>query len=154
MTDFSHERKVARRPHPIVPVLASARVILVVKDGNQMSSCSAAGLSITSQMTMKMLRKHGVHCNVWALPDANALKNKLRAEEYRTERPITHVVINTPGFIGPLCYGEMAVTWPEISFVMLNHTGLAYLSIDHNAWRNIRWLLDLQANFEDRKSVV
>lgn len=143
--DFFHERQLPRRPHIVAPSsLASCRVVLVTQQAKPCSG-SGMGLSITSIMTAKMLRAAGVHCDVWKLADADQIKRRLKQEEYRTERPITHVVINTPCFVGPMCYDEMASTWPDITFVMLNHTGLAYLSIDHDGWRNIRWLLDLQA---------
>jgi hypothetical protein len=146
--DFFHERQVARRPHIVAPNLSSVRVVLVAQQGKPCFG-SGMGLSVTSVMTAKMLRGAGVHCNVWNVPDAETLKLKLKADEWRTDRPITHVIINTPCFVGPLCYCEMAQAWPDITFVMLNHTGLAYLSIDHDGWRNIRWLLDLQSAFDN-----
>lgn len=142
-----HEHRVARRPHHVAPQLASARVVLVAKSDGLTGS--EMGLAVTSLMTAKTLRAHGVDCHVWCLPDTEALQLKLKAEEWRSDRRITHVVINTPGFIGPMCYEKMAIAWPETAFVMLNHTGLAYMSIDHDAWRNVRWLLDLQTTFDN-----
>ena len=142
-----HEHRIPRRPHHVSPRLASARVVLVARSDGLTGS--EMGLAVTSLMTAKTLRSHGLDCHVWCLPDTDALQAKLRAEAWRSERPITHVIINTPGFIGPMCYEKMAIAWPETSFVMLNHTGLAYLSIDHDAWRNIRWLLDLQTTFDN-----
>lgn len=138
----------AGRPHHVAPTLETTRVVLVAKSDKGISG-SEMGLSVTSMMTAKTLRAHGVDCRVWCLTNSEELKVKLKTEEWKSDRPITHVIINTPGFIGPLCYEQMAIAWPEIAFVMLNHTGLAYLSIDHDAWRNIRWLLDLQATFDN-----
>lgn len=125
------------------------RVVIVAKSDKGQLTGSEMGLSVTSLMTAKTLRARGIDCHVWCLPSAEDLKLKLKTEEWKDERPITHVIINTPGFIGPMCYEQMAITWPRITFVMLNHSGLAYLSIDHDAWRNIRWLLDLQATFDN-----
>lgn len=110
---------------------------------------SGAGLTITSFMTAQVLRRAGIDCQVWSLPDAEALKQKLQAYEYKTERPITHVVINTPSFIGPYDYAALGTDWPDINFVMLNHTGLAYLSIDNNGWRNIEMDLALQISTDN-----
>ena len=123
------------------------RVILVAK--SEKLSGSEMGLSVTSMMTARTLRSHGVDCQLWGLPDSEQLKMRLKREEWRSDKSITHVIINTPGFIGPRCYEQMALAWPSIKFVMLNHTGLAYLSIDKDGWRNIRWLLDLSSTFDN-----
>lgn len=143
-SDFQHEQQIARRPHAMAPTLGSVSVILVVQSGPIPITGSQMGLSITSLMTAQTLRRAGVDCHVWNLPNAEALKLKLQAYEWKTLRPITHVVINTPSFVGPEDYAALGATWPDINFVMLNHTGLAYLSIDHDGWRNIEWDLHLQ----------
>jgi hypothetical protein len=83
------------------------------------------------------------------VPDAEQLKQMLIQYSFQTELPITHVVINTPEFVGPLDYGALSTKWPDINFVMLNHTGLAYLSIDHDGWRNIRWDMRYQRSTDN-----
>lgn len=147
-TDFIHEQQIVRRPHAVAPTVGSINLRLVVRSKYPMIG-SGAGLTITSLMTAQVLRRAGIDCQVWSLPDAEALKQKLQAYEYKTERPITHVVINTPSFIGPYDYGILGADWPDISFVMLNHTGLAYLSIDHDGWRNIEMDLSLQISTDN-----
>jgi glycosyltransferase involved in cell wall biosynthesis len=147
--DFTHEQKIVRRPHSVAPTLANINLILVVQAQTVPAYGSGMGLSITSLMTSMVLRRAGVECHVWTLASAEQLKQKLSAYEYAKDRPITHVVINTPGFIGPLDYGILATSWPDINFVMLNHTGLAYLSIDHDGWRNIEWDLSLQISSDN-----
>jgi hypothetical protein len=148
-TDFAHEHPVVRRPHAMAPTLGSVSVILVVQSKPSPVTGSGMGLSITSLMTARTLRRAGVDCHVWNLPDAEAIKLRLQSYAWATQRPITHVVINTPGFVGPLDFAALGVEWPDINFVMLNHTGLAYLSIDNDGWRNIEWDLSLQISTDN-----
>jgi hypothetical protein len=82
------------RPHHVAPTLETVRVVLVVKSDRQISG-SEMGLSVTSMMTCKALRAHGVECHIWSLANSEELKVKLKAEEWRSDRRITHVIINT-----------------------------------------------------------
>jgi glycosyltransferase involved in cell wall biosynthesis len=148
-SDFTHERRIVRRSHAVAPTPASVVVRLIVQATAPPVSGSGMGLSITSLMTAIVLRSAGIDCEVWTVSDGEQLQQKLQSYVYQTERPITHVVINTPEFIGPLTYGTLSAAWPNINFVMLNHTGLAYLSIDHDGWRNIRWDLRLQRSTDN-----
>ena len=100
-------------------------------------------------MTARTLRQNGVDCDIWHCPDCRELTLRLRRAQPRERRPITHVVINTPGFVRPEEYGEFATMWPRVQFVMLNHTGLAYQSIDPGGWANIRKLLDIQSMLDN-----
>jgi hypothetical protein len=153
MTDLDplalDDLELAPRPHAIFPSMESAHVVIVIRADDPYSSCSARGLNVTSMMTARVLRQKGADCDIWHCPDAREVMLKLRREEPRQRRPITHVVINTPGFVPPDAFGELATTWPNVQFVMLNHTGLAYLSIDPDGWQNIRALLDMQAMLDN-----
>jgi hypothetical protein len=148
MSDFQHEALVPRRPHHVASSgVASVRVTFVVhRYKTPMPGTSDAGLAVTIDGTMKVLRHAGVHAESWRLGGADDLWTRLEAEDWRSLRPITHVVINTPHFANPSRISEMAAHWPEVEFVVLNHTGLAYLSIDRHGEgvNKMRELLDMQ----------
>src|SRR5277367_2510779 len=95
-TDFAHEQQIVRRPHAVAPTLGSVNVRLIVHSKQPPAIGSGAGLTITSLMTAQTLRDAGVDCEVWSLPDAEALKANLSQYSYASLRQITHVVINTP----------------------------------------------------------
>jgi hypothetical protein len=139
------EHPIARRPHNVAPALSSTRLILVIRNWAQKGTYDM-GLGVIIGMTMTMLRRRGVQAERWYVRDAEQIFQKLEADEWRrgASRPITHVVINTPGFIQPSSFARLADTYPDIEFVQLNHSGLSYLSIDVNGIANIRDALSLQ----------
>lgn len=143
--DFRHELAVARRPHQCAPDLSSVHVILVSElMGNPLPGGSDAGLAVTVNGTAKVLRRAGVHAEAWKVRNADELAARIEAEMWRAARPITHVIVNNPRFIGPAKFAELASKWTDIEFVQLNHSGLAYLSIDDKGVWNIRAVLDLE----------
>lgn len=142
--DFSNEQRVNRRPHTVAPSLASVRLVLVVHQWR--APGSDAGLSNIIRDTMKVLRRNGVQCEAWQVANAQQLMNRLEAEEWRSQRPVTHVVVNPPlGYHHPDMFAEMSMRWTDIEFVTLNHSGMSYISINDNAFAVIRQLLDLEA---------
>jgi hypothetical protein len=144
--DFRHEHPVPRRPHNVAPALASVRLILVTHAyGRPMPGTSDMGLSVTTQNTMKVLQRAGVQCNAWSVVSKDGLLRRLERDRYNAGRDITHVVINTPSFIGPPGFSQLSEEYPNIEFVQLSHSGLAYLSIDKFGVRHIRDVLNLQA---------
>ena len=157
--DFRNEHQVARRPHHIVPALASVRVIMVYQTYPSVPGTCDAGLSNTVLSTMRVLRQAGVHCESWGIRHVGELYVRLVADEdARPARPITHVVINTPSFVWPLptretptpeSIIEFASRWQEIIFVQLNHSGMAFLSIDLFGVKHIREALDLSVRLHN-----
>ena len=145
--DFSQETLVSRRPHPVAPALASVRLLLVYAVSAPILPGSDAGLSNIVIDTMKVLRRAGVHCEAWGVKDAQHLIALLDAQDWSNPRPITHIVVNPPlGYYHPHMFREMAFRWPNVEFVQLNHSGMAYISINHNAFEVIRDLLDLEVS--------
>jgi hypothetical protein len=59
-------------------------------------------------------------------------------------RPITHVVVSSPAWIQPEDFHNLALRFHNTTFVQLNHSGTAYLSIDKYGIRNIRGVAALQ----------
>jgi glycosyltransferase involved in cell wall biosynthesis len=145
-SDFTHEAQVARRPHTVAPALSSARVVMVSHVWQPQLPGSDAGLSNIIRDTTKVLRRNGVQAESWAVKDAEGLMARLEAEDWRAARPITHVVINPPlAYHQPKMFHEMVGRWVDVEFVQLNHSGLAYISINPNAFEVIRDLLDLES---------
>jgi glycosyltransferase involved in cell wall biosynthesis len=144
--NFENEDRVARRPHHVAPALASVRLILVSElMGQPLPGCSDAGLAVTVNGCCRVLRRAGVHCEAWKVRNAKELMQRLEADSWRARRPITHVVVNNPRFIPPDKFAEMAGLYPDTEFVQLNHSGLAYLSIDEpGGVRNIRQVMDME----------
>lgn len=141
-SDFAHEQQTGRRPHNTAPTLSTVRAVFVIRSYDPQPAGSESGLGVTTYGTMRVLQRHGVHCEGWSVPGAAPLIARLEADN--SLRPITHVIINTPNFALPVEIGEMARRWPTIDFVQLNHTGLAYLCIDDNGPQRIRETLHLQ----------
>lgn len=142
--DFRHETTVNRRPHHCAPDLSSVRLIFIIHKNEPSLPGSEAGLGITINCDARVLRKHGVDAQSWSIQTFEQLCQRLENDEFRSRRPITHLVVSTPNFVKPHQFAELAQRWPEIEFVMLAHTGLAYLCIDDHGPERIRELLHLQ----------
>jgi hypothetical protein len=98
---------------------------------------------VTAANTLKVLRKAGLQCETWSLDsdekggEVKKMWAALRAHA-NDKRPITHIFVSAPSWILPINLYHMALEFPDTSFVQLNHSGCAYLSIDKNGIRNIR----------------
>jgi len=137
--------KKIKPPHDVAPSLVSARVILAIKNFAAIQGVCHIGLGVTATNTLKVLRRAGVQTETWSL-DSSAGKGgevkmlwaKLQAAERVGGRPITHVIVSAPSWILPINFYHLAIAYPDITFVQLNHSGCAYLSIDKNGIKNIR----------------
>lgn len=141
--DFSQEQPVPRRPHHVAPHLASVRLIMVSHKPKM--SVSAGGISVTSNGTARVLRRAGVHVDSWEVSGVEGLMNRLDRDDFVSKRVATHIVLHTPNW-EPSKLADVATSWPDIEFVQLNHSGLAYLDLDGNgsSIQRIRRFLDLQ----------
>lgn len=137
------ETEIPRRPHGVARTRESARLVMVVHHSGNPLPCYA-GLGVTVSGTMRTLRAAGLHVEVWQSPDVADLAMQIERDHYRAARPITHVLFNTPNFATPQEVGELARERGDINWIVLNHTGLAYLSIDPHGIRKLRELMDLQ----------
>lgn len=133
------------RPHDVAPSLVSTRVILAIKNFAAIPGVCHIGLGVTAANTMKVLRRAGVQCEAWSLDSSSGkggevklLWAKLKEAAASGQRPITHVIVSAPSWILPINFYHLALAYPDITFVQLNHSGCAYLSIDKNGIRNIR----------------
>lgn len=141
----------APRPHDVNPGIESARAILAIKNFSTVPGVCHIGLGVTATNTLKVLRRAGIHSEAWAIDarhgkgsEARVLRDRLSADFRSARRPVTHVIISSPAWIQPQDFEAMALAWPDITFVQLNHSGCAYLSIDKYGIRNIREVAALQ----------
>ena len=56
-----------QRPHNVNSTISSARVILAVKNFASIPGVCHIGLGVTASNTLKVLRRHGVRIDAWAL---------------------------------------------------------------------------------------
>lgn len=139
------ESVIPRRPHHVIPEVQSARVVLAIKNFAAIPGVCHIGLGVTALNTMRVLRRYGVQVEAWSAQTSKELWQLLAADEGKNPpRPVTHVIISAPSWVQPVAFHNMSLRWPEIEFVQLNHSGMAYLSIDKFGIRNIRDVAELQ----------
>jgi glycosyltransferase involved in cell wall biosynthesis len=133
------ETLIPRRPHNVAPTVESIRLILAIKNFAATPGVCHIGLGVTALNTMRVLRRNGIDCQAWSAQTAKELYLLIEEDERKNPaRPITHVVISAPSWVQPESFGDFSIRWPDIVFVQLNHSGLAYLSIDRYGIKNIR----------------
>lgn len=128
---------------------------MVIQTYDSVPGTCDAGLSVTVGSTCRTLRRAGAHAETWQVKSVVDFARRLA--EDAADRPITHVVFNTPSFIWPYPVPGKATTWPEsilefstahpdVTFAQLNHSGMAFLSIDPQGMKHIREALHLALN--------
>jgi glycosyltransferase involved in cell wall biosynthesis len=137
------ERPSARRPHHVAPSLDTVHVVLAVKNFSNTPGVCHVGLSVTATCTMQVLRRAGIHVDVWTCQTVRELWDRL-AQQDGAARPLTHVVVSAPSWVQPADFVALCGRYPDIEFVQLNHSGTAYLSIDKYGVRNIRAVIELE----------
>ncbi len=149
------------RPHDVDPSIQSARVILAIKNFSKVPGVCHIGLGVTAANTQKVLRSVGAQTEVWSINAQKlnsgqtireaALLWKQLAKHENDARPITHVIVSSPAWIQPQDFHNLAMRWPDTTFIQLNHSGAAYLSIDKYGIRNIRDVAALSEQFHNVK---
>lgn len=144
------------RPHQINPSVESVRVVLAIKNFAKIPGVCHIGLGVTALNTMRVLRREGIQVEAWTAQTALELYQLIRNDELGREklsswRPITHIVVSAPSWIQPTSFHDFSLRWPNTTFVQLNHSGTAYLSIDKYGIRNIREVLDLMLSVHNVK---
>jgi glycosyltransferase involved in cell wall biosynthesis len=114
-------------------------VVLVVKNFAAVKGVCHIGLGVTATNTMRVLRRAGIHVEAWPAQTYAELRSLLSAAKSKSDyTPITHVVVSSPAWVQPAEFQTLCLLYPEIHFVLLSHSGTAYLSIDKYGIRNIR----------------
>lgn len=142
------ENLIPPRPHQVSPKIESVRAVLAVKNFATTPGVCHIGLGVTALNTMRVLRRAGLQVEAWSAQTALELYQLLRNDEingrkFHSYRPVTHVVVSAPSWIQPVSFHDFSLKWPNTTFVQLNHSGTAYLSIDKYGIKNIREVLDL-----------
>lgn len=139
-------------PHHVDPATPTIRVVLAVKNFAAIAGVCHIGLGVTALNTMRVLRRHGIHCEAWPAQTSKELYEKLAGDEVKhPNRPVTHVIISAPSWVQPCSFMDFSQRWPNIEFVQLNHSGMAYLSIDKFGIKNIREVLQLSLSLHNVK---
>lgn len=130
------------RPHHIDKACHSARVLLCIKNFAAIKNVCHIGLGITAVNTMKVLRKQGYYVEVVTAQTTPELREKLEVIIEDTLKhgklPVSHAIISAPSWVQPIDFKMLALDYPDIDWVQLNHSGCAYLSIDKYGIKNIR----------------
>jgi len=134
------------RPHHLRPRIDTVRVALVYRDFTG-TGVSHVGLGVSAAYTEKTLRQHGIWAEVWPAQSAGKLIERLRQTNARADgsgdvRP-THVILAAPWILTP-DVAVMAAEFPEVSFVVVSHSSVGFLSADPHAIRLLRETADLQ----------
>ena len=136
------------RPHHLEPGRGTARVVLAVKNFAAIKGVCHIGLGVTATNTQRVLRRAGYFAEAWATQTAKELESKLEAAEAESSRAgtvrVSHVIVSAPSWVQPDDFKRLCLTYPNIEFVLLNHSGCAFLSIDKYGIRNNRLCIDLE----------
>jgi hypothetical protein len=123
------------RPHHLSPAKHSARVIFFAKNFGG-PGISNIGLGVTNQNNISVLRRDGYYAEIWSGQSYKEVDRQIQEAEAKSvshgETRVSHVIINSPSWITAAQIAELAYKFPNILFVLQNHTGCAYLSIDKN----------------------
>ena len=131
----------------IYPQKDNIRVIHAVKNFAAISGVCHIGLGVTATNNCKVLRRQGIHTEAWATQTYKELADRLRSDKPRTTQgylPVSHVIVSAPSWVQPAEFKALTLEHPNIEFVLLNHSGCAYLSIDKNGIRNIKECVSLE----------
>lgn len=100
---------------------------------------SHIGLGVASLNNQKVLRAHGIHCDVWPLTQHEDLLQRLAA----LPAPPTHVIVAAP-WIPSAALRELANRYPDTRFVVTSHSNVGFLQADPGGVRLLREGLELQ----------
>ena len=134
--------------HYTAPNQKTAHVVVFYRDfkdyggGDEYGSESGygrshRGLGINALMTVKVLRKHGIHADiapVWKRPDVVAALNKYKP---------THAIIQAP-WISAEDQAWLCHQFPDVQFVVRVHSQIGFLQVEPNAIKILRDDLFLQ----------
>ena len=145
--------------HYTAPSAKSAHVILFYRDfkeygsgagtptgseaGGYSDAKSHRGLGVNALLTAKVLRKHGIHCDIAASADVNTVREQLKKTPSCTHAVIQALWINGTDQAA-LCH-----EFPQVQFVVRVHSQVGFLVVEPPAIDILRDLLvqqELQLN--------
>lgn len=114
-----------------------AKVMLCPRNYGGFSQISHTGLAVSATNTARVLRAEGVNAIVRPVRDLAEINDRLESE-----KP-THVIINAVWLpsnqLAELVHGRQ-----DINFVVLLHSNLAFLQVEHNGIRLLHEAVDLE----------
>lgn len=137
-------------PHSINPQKHTARIILAVKNFASIPGVCHIGLGVTATNTMKVLRDNGWFCEAWAIQKTSELHDKLIIASKDGLQPVSHVIVSAP-WIPANRFKQFCLEFPNIEFILLNHSGCAFLSIDKFGIQTNRECIDLELHVHNFK---
>jgi hypothetical protein len=130
--------------HAISPAKSTIRLIHAIRNFSSVPGVCHIGLGVTAANNIKVLRSQGIHAEAWSTQTFDDLAKKLQGDP-GFPAPVSHVVVSSPAWVTPAQFRTLTINHPNIEFVVLNHSGAAYLSIDKFGIKNIRGDIDLEA---------
>jgi hypothetical protein len=95
------------------------------------------GLGINALMTVRVLRKNGIHsdlCPVWTIDDVKKALQKFQP---------THAVIQAM-WISAADQADLCSTYPDVHFIIRCHSQIGFLQVEPGSIKNLRDLIFLQ----------
>ena len=114
-------------------------VLLCYKNFAAVQNISHIGLGVSALNTAKVLKAHGILCDVLAVQSAYDIANRLKQDP-----SITHVVISAPWISTQHIAGILLLPFPTVEFAVNCHSNVGFLQADANGVKLIRQYIDLE----------
>jgi len=112
-------------------------VVLAYKNFAANRNISHIGLGVAAINTAKVLRREGIHADVWPIVSAGDLRARLEAS------PAEHVIISAP-WIPTVELQALANRFPATQFAVNCHSNVGFLQADRNGVRLVRETMELE----------
>jgi hypothetical protein len=96
------------------------------------------GLGVNGIHTCKVLRKHGITCDLFGVWTADHIREQLNKNE-----SITHALIEAP-WVSVIDTAKLCDEFPRVHFLVRSHSQIGFLQVEPGAIQIIRGLLLLQ----------
>lgn len=140
MNDFS-------RPHALNPTLQTVRALLCYKNFAAPIGISHIGLGVSALNTSQVLRQAGVWVDVMTATNSAVLDERITHINNQAIKhghiQLSHVVVSAP-WISTEDFNKLVSKYPNINFVCISHSNVAFLHADSNGVRLLREYMDLQ----------
>jgi hypothetical protein len=112
-------------------------VAIVYKNFAAFRNISHIGLGVSAINTAKVLRREGVHAEVWPIVNADDLRKRLGLSE------VKQVIISAP-WIPSLELQALSADYPNVQFAVNCHSNVGFLQADSNGVRLVRETMELE----------
>ena len=142
------------RPHSIAPSKESVRVVLAYKSYVSDPNVSHIGLGVSAVNTQQVLRRNGIHAEVWGVSSAVDLDAKLvaahRGAVDADHVRISHVVISAP-WLKTSELTALLSRFTDIDFAVISHSNIGFLVVEPGAISLITEGISLQQAWHNFK---